>query len=98
MARYIDDANLQALGIHDASDRQALLQAASMLPLVNSNPPGFDLWVTDDGLSWWPITLNGFGDPLNMGGRTLKGTDHGLFVGTANPFYGAQVWQVRIDD
>lgn len=98
MTRYVDDANLQALGVSDESDRQTLLQAVSMLSLVNSNPPGFDLWVTDDGLAWWPITVSGFGDPLNMGGRTLKATDHGLFVGTANPFYGAQVWRVRIDD
>jgi len=28
----------------------------------------------------------------------MKSTDEGLFVGTANPFWGCQVWLVNEDD
>jgi len=51
---------------------------------------GFDLWRTRDGVNWVPVTRNGFGNPFNLGGRTLVSTPAGLFVGTANLF-GRQV-------
>ena len=57
---------------------------------------GFDLFVTEDGYNFETITRNGFGDPYNHGCRVFAITDLGLCVGTANPFYGTQVW--RIDD
>jgi hypothetical protein len=47
---------------------------------------GFDLWRTRDGDYWEPVTLDGFGNPFNYGARTLVSSDHGLFLGTANPF------------
>ncbi len=58
------------------------------------NPSGFDLYSTCDGQVWWPETLNGFNDPYNYGARTLFTDPHtgDLYLGTANPFYGCQVW------
>ncbi|MCL6583641.1 MAG: hypothetical protein K6U11_08370 [bacterium] len=53
---------------------------------------GFDLWKTRNGVQWYPVTMNGFGDKFNIGARTMVSTPVGLFVGTANPYYGAQVW------
>jgi nucleoside-diphosphate-sugar epimerase len=47
---------------------------------------GFDLWRTQDGINWIPVTQNGMGNPYNYGARTLVSTPRGLFVGTANPF------------
>jgi SAM-dependent methyltransferase len=47
---------------------------------------GFELWRTRDGDCWEPVTLDGLGNPFNYGARTLVSTDHGLFLGTANPF------------
>ena len=47
---------------------------------------GFDLWRTKDGIRWSPITRNGFGNPFNLGGRTMESSPYGLFVGTANLF------------
>ena len=47
---------------------------------------GCELWRTTDGNAWAPITRNGFGNPYNLGIRTLISTPVGLFVGTANPF------------
>ena len=47
---------------------------------------GFDLWRSRDGCNWIPITQNGFGNPFNVGARTMMSTPHGLFIGAANPF------------
>ena len=62
--------------------------------IAGGNPAGGDLWVTQDGSTWTPVTLDGFGDKYNYGVRTVLGTDAGLFVGMANPFYGAEVWEL----
>ena len=59
-----------------------------------SNPPGFDLYVSEDGMNFYPVTVNGFGDPANYGGRVMVSSDHGLYVTTANPFHGGQAWRV----
>lgn len=53
---------------------------------------GFDIYVTEDGINFDTVTIDGFGDPYNHGCRTFAATDEGLMVGTANPFYAAQVW------
>jgi nucleoside-diphosphate-sugar epimerase len=47
---------------------------------------GFQLWRSQDGRNWVPVTRTGMGNPYNHGGRTLLSTPHGLFLGTANPF------------
>ncbi|MBI4589321.1 MAG: hypothetical protein HY725_10820 [Candidatus Rokubacteria bacterium] len=53
---------------------------------------GFDLWTTRDGVFWFQITRNGFGNIFNHGVRSLESTPFGLFVGTANDWNGTQVW------
>lgn len=53
---------------------------------------GFDLLVSEDGVNFEVITRNGFNDKYNHGVRTFQATEQGLFIGAANPFYGAQVW------
>lgn len=58
---------------------------------------GFDLYVTEDGSNFTRITDNGFGDPYNHGLRAFGITSEGLFIGTANPFYGTQVWKLTED-
>ena len=47
---------------------------------------GCELWRSPDGVRWYPVTRDGFGNPYNWGVRTMASTEHGLFVGTANPF------------
>ncbi|MCW2537966.1 MAG: putative NAD-dependent epimerase/dehydratase, partial [Modestobacter sp.] len=47
---------------------------------------GFELWRTADGVTWFPVTRTGFGNPYNYGARSLLPTSRGLLVGTANPF------------
>jgi SAM-dependent methyltransferase len=47
---------------------------------------GFDLWRSRDGVSWVPVSRNGFGNPCNYGIRTMVSSPAGLFLGVANPF------------
>lgn len=56
---------------------------------------GFDLYTIDTDLNVETVTTNGFDDPYNHGCRVFSITDQGLFIGTANPFYGTQVWNVE---
>ena len=56
---------------------------------------GFDLLVSEDGVNFDVITRNGMGDPNNHGCRVFAKTDAGLCLGTANPFYGTQLWRLN---
>jgi hypothetical protein len=54
---------------------------------------GFDLYKSKDGIHWEPITLNGLDNPHNYGARVLFPSTNGLlYLGTANPFDGLEVW------
>ena len=55
---------------------------------------GFDLYVTEDGVNFRTLTTNGFNDPYNHGLRVFAVTNQGLSLGTANPFYGTQLWKL----
>ncbi len=70
----------------------------SRIDLYNPDPAGTNIYRSEDGINWTPVITDGFGDPYNYGGRTIKATDKGLFVGTANPFWGAQVWKAMDSD
>jgi len=68
-----------------------------------NNPAGFDLYATSDGTTIEAVTrdggfgeiTSGDGDRYNYGARTLvSGSDGNLYLGTANPFKGCQVWRV----
>lgn len=54
---------------------------------------GFDFFRTPNGIDFYPITTTGFGDRFNFGVRSLQATPFGLFLGTANYYYGLQVWR-----
>ena len=60
-------------------------------PNVRANM-GFDLYRTTDGVSFEPVTTTGFGDKFNFGLRTLQATPYGLFLGTANYYYGLNIY------
>ncbi len=53
---------------------------------------GFDLLVSKDGVNFDAITRDGFGDAANHGLRTICSTEYGVYLGTANPYYGTQLW------
>jgi hypothetical protein len=57
---------------------------------------GFDLYVSDDGVNWFTVSVNGFDNPYNYGLRNILGsTDGNLYFGTANPFQGCEVWEKK---
>ncbi len=71
--------------LHPSSQVQALVRWQGIDNVVHFDG-GFDLWRSQDGVRWEPVTTNGFGNPYNYGVRTMVRTPWGLFVGTANPF------------
>lgn len=56
---------------------------------------GFDMVRTSDGENFEIVTDDGFGDKYNYGGRSMVATPYGLYLGTANPFYGAQLYRIN---
>ena len=74
---------------------------AKSLPYLAKSKHGFNLFeITDrsaanEGVTVGTVTDNGFGDPFNHGLRIFCDTDDYMVVGTANPFYGTQLWRVR---
>ena len=72
-----------------------IASAIRLLNYLRKAQRGFDLYVSEDGVNFETITTNGFGDPYNHGLRVFAVTDQGLCVGTANPFYGTQIWIER---
>lgn len=59
---------------------------------------GFDMYVKEDGTNFTKLTTSGFGDPYNHGLRVFAITNQGLCLGTANPFYGTQLWIQRAEE
>jgi hypothetical protein len=61
---------------------------------------GGQLYVTPDDYHWTPVTTNGFSTPSDpyggmwdFGIRTMSSTPYGVFVGTANDYFGLTVFQ-----
>ena len=92
--KYINRDLLAGMG-YTEEEITDILNRMSQLEQVKDNPAGFDLYVSSDGLNWSPVTIDGFGDQYNYGGRTMLSTAEGLFLGTANPFWGSQVWKLE---
>ncbi|MEN6467656.1 MAG: CFI-box-CTERM domain-containing protein [Smithella sp.] len=99
--KYLTRTNVEEIGLIAPGDDSAWQTIQTMLDGVdfyNDNPAGFDIYYTSDGTNWTPLTRDGFGDQFNYGGRILLPSTiaaHPLYVGTANPFYGAQVYTVE---
>ena len=64
---------------------------------MSKSEEGYDLFVSNDGVNFDVLTRDGMGDPYNYGSRVFAITDNGLCIGTANPFYGGQVWLLEED-
>ena len=75
-----------------------MASAIKLLNYLRAAKRGFDLYVTEDGVNFETITIDGFGDPYNHGLRVFATTDQGLCLGTANPFFGTQIWIQRKAD
>ncbi|HVP10481.1 MAG TPA: hypothetical protein VMV94_04740, partial [Phycisphaerae bacterium] len=56
---------------------------------------GADLYKSPDGVTWYAVTLDGLGNVGNYGFRTMKSQDGYLYLGTANPYDGLEIWRAR---
>lgn len=82
-------SNKELIGLYNTA--VGLIECANYLEDAER---GFDLYVSDDGINFEAITVDGFGDPYNHGLRTFSAFDDGLMIGTANPFYACQIWML----
>lgn len=82
---------LQNLNLYDFIDTKT---AGQIIDYLLDNFGGGDLWQTQDGINWKPITLSGFKNWHNYGFRRVVPVDldgdETLFLGTSNPFTGVE--------
>ena len=59
---------------------------------------GFSLYSSSDGIHFDPVFLDGFNNRYNYGGRILfVDSQNDLYIGTANPYEGLEVWKGKYD-
>ena len=67
------------------------------IEFMSTSVAGFDLYEIeeqpDGSVTVETVTNNGFGDRYNHGLRIFAKTTDYLLIGTANPFYGTQLWR-----
>src|SRR5262249_13894967 len=98
-----DQGNLLAGVIYDSPAVLSYFTGQSNLPsttLLNLNlwlrltESGGDIFKTQDGINWFPITQDGLGNRNNYGWRTMLSTPDGYFyLGSANPTDGLEIWR-----
>ena len=71
-----------------------LIAFGKVLKYLSKAQRGFDMYTSADGESFTTITTNGFNDPYNHGLRVFATGDDWMAIGTANPFYGTQLWKM----
>lgn len=74
-------------------ESEALTELLRPLIKIFENNLGFDMWKSSDGIHWLPVSFDGFDNRYNYSVRNLFLSANGdLYLGTANPFLGCQVW------
>lgn len=87
-----------SIGTHNGSIYVGTNNVRPWRVALNAKPEmagGSQLWGSDDGENWEPVTLDGFGNPYAIGIRTQLSTPHGFFVGTSNHAEIEGLWQRR---
>ncbi len=81
--------------------RDNIVDILKSLKYLITSEAGFDLYaleeLADGSVVIETVTDNGFGDPNNHGLRVFTETDDYLVIGTANPFFGTQLWRTAIE-
>lgn len=77
------------------TERDNLLAFKTILQTLSKSIRGFDMYATGNGVDFTAVTQNGFGDPYNHGLRVFAQSDDWMAIGTANPFYGTQLWKLQ---
>ncbi len=75
-----------------AGTDEKLLLLSSLQMLLWRDNAGGDLYKTQNGVDWYCVNTNGFGNRNNYGLRTMKSMGGRLYVGLANPYDGLEIW------
>jgi len=92
-------AQFRSLAVHEGklyvgtSDWSQALEIEPSLAEIAQLEFSFDLFRSDDGFAWTPVTRNGFGVSHQPIAQTMQSTPAGLFVGGASFREGSRVWQ-----
>lgn len=76
-------------------DMSTIFKDWPLIGALLSPEMGGDLWTTADGVFYSLINETGFEDRFNFGFRGLQTTPFGLFAGTANYWYGLEIYLGR---
>ena len=90
----LEMAGTEFQDLYNSVDWEGLRMYSYIAKTIDNDTWGFDLLKSADGENFELVTDSGFNDRYNYGGRSIMATDYGLFVGTANPFYGTQLWKI----
>ena len=90
----LEMAGAEFQDLYNSVDWEGLRMYSYIAKTIDNDTWGFDLLKSADGENFELVTDSGFNDRYNYGGRSIMATDYGLFVGTANPFYGTQLWKI----
>lgn len=89
------------MAVHDGAlfigtfDSSSFLKENLVLGPILRPHMGAKMYATRDGRFFRVLAYNSFdGDFLNYGIRTFASTPYGLFIGTANEWYGTEVWRL----
>ena len=86
------------IGITPDSIEKLISELKNILSILTSinYPFGFDIFASYDGIRFIPVSLDGLGNPTNYGGRILYvDSKNELYIGTANPYEGCEVWKTN---
>ncbi len=99
IAQYSNDLDLQAFQERvevdlssEVADLIARADPDELGDIISAVEGGFDLWSTTDGLQWTLVSRTGLGDQFSYGVRTFISMPWGLYLGTANPFFGFRLY------
>ncbi len=82
---------LQGLQKRVTDDPPTLLTREAWLRVTKA---GGDIFKTQDGVHWLPVTQDGLGNRNNYGWRTMESAPDGTFyLGSANPYDGLEIWK-----
>ena len=74
-------------------DQTTRLRKYELYEEAVKNWGGFDLYRTQDGWFWQPLTTTGFGEMFQSGIRTFASTPYGIFFGSNNFWGGCRVYR-----
>ncbi len=93
----VADVQKKISELYEKVDWEGLKMYKKINQYVMDDVQGFDIVKTSDGVNWEIVTDDGFGDKYNYGGLRFASTDKGMYITTANPFYGGQLYLLNND-